>query len=246
MAATRIRYSPELQDAIIEQAHPRQCLATRSPRLRPMAVGRPISTPDTRFEAHGGLFRAYDSAVREAVSGLADRFIEVLVSPAWAASEEGAEVSEDRSTLGLRVLPVRFADPLELKRFLCHELGHVIDILDATFGYGAGVREGLAVTQALRRRFSLFWDCSIDGRIARTGRAPLHTRKEYEAECVRLFPGLPGDVPESAVGRLWEGERPPYCSLVHMAADLATHPDALSSISRPIGVARQASPVVGE
>lgn len=197
MAATRIRYSQELQEAVAQHG--------------------PLST--------------YDAAVREAVAVLAGRFAEVRLSPAWAAPDEGAAVGEDGATLHLTVLPLRFVNPLGLTRFLRHELGHVADILDGAFGYG-NVPEDLAATPTLRRRFKLLWACCVDGRTARLGGSPLHTLEEYEVEFLRQFPGLTDRAAKVAVG-LWDGERPCYCCLMQMAADLAARPAASLSVAGP-------------
>lgn len=196
MAATRIRYSQELQETV-------------APREG---------------------FGAYDAAVRGAIAVLAGRFAEVLVTPAWTASEEGAEVTEDGTALRLTILPVRFADPLRLTRSLRHELGHVADILDETFAHGAAP-DGLVVTHTLRRRLKLLWACSIDGRTANLGASPLHQKQEYEAEFARLFSGISSDTVRAAVAQLWDGERPQYCCLMRMAADLVTYPDAALAMS---------------
>jgi hypothetical protein len=173
----------------------------------------------------GGL-GAVDAAVVEAVSLLADRFAEVRLSPAWTAVEEGAEVSADGATLALTVLPGRFADPTRLTQFLRHELGHVADILDGAFGYG-DTPEDLAITPALRRGCKLLWACSVDGRTVQFGGMPLHSSEEYEAEFMRRFPGLPRDIAGAAVKRLWHEERPCYCRLMRMAADLSVQPAAV-------------------
>ncbi|HLY24227.1 MAG TPA: hypothetical protein VKT83_17310 [bacterium] len=198
MAATRIRYSQELQEAV----------------------------------ARHGLLSRYDAAVREAVAVLAGRFTEVRLSPAWAAPDEGAAVGEDGATLHLTVLPLRFANPFGLTRFLRHELGHVADILDGAFGYG-NVPEDLAATPTLRRRFKLLWACCVDGRTARLGGSPLHTPAEYEVEFLRQFPGLTDGAARVAVGGLWDRERPCYWCLMRMAADLAAQPVASLSVAGP-------------
>jgi len=197
-----INYSPELQEAVHE---------TQNEAFRTSEAGR--------FHE-----MAHAAAVREAVAVLGDQFAEVLVFPAYTASEEQAEVNADRSRLILRILPERFADYFGLQRFLRHQLGRLSDILDRTFGYNVGVPEGLVVTRELQRRFCLLWNCSIDGRIARTGGSPMHLREEYGAVFSRLFPGLPGKAIEAAIGQLWEAERPSFCHLMHMAADLAAVP----------------------
>ncbi|MHB8731232.1 MAG: hypothetical protein ACYDAB_05520 [bacterium] len=182
--------------------------------------------------AQHGPLSTYDDAVREAVAVLAGRFAEVRLSPAWAAPDEGAAVGEDHATLHLTVLPLRFANPRGLTRFLRHELGHVADILDSAFGYG-NVPEDLAATPTLRRRFKLLWACCVDGRTARLGGSPLHTLEEYEVEFLRQFPGLTDGAAGVAVRRLWDGQRPCYHCLMRMAADLAAQPAASLSVAGP-------------
>jgi len=197
-----INYSPELQEAVQEAQRERFLTSDVGP--------------------FGEM--AHAAAVREAVAVFGDQFDEVLVFPAYTASEEQAEVNKDRSRLILRILPERFADHFGLQRFLRHQLGRLSDILDLTFGYNEGVPDGLVVTRELQRRFCLLWNCSIDGRIARAGGSPMHVREEYGAVFGRLFPGLPGKAIETAIGQLWETERPSFCHLMHMAADLAAIP----------------------
>ncbi len=167
------------------------------------------------------------AAVLDAVAVLDGRFGEVRLSPASAAVEEGAEVGADGTTLGLIVLPGRFADPNRLTQFLRHELGHLADILDHTFGYGDTL-DGLMMTPALRRGCKLLWACSVDGRTAQRGGMPLHSSEEYEAEFARRFPGLRPAAVREAVKELWHEERPCYGCLMQMAADFSVQPASVA------------------
>lgn len=50
-------------------------------------------------------------------------------------SEEGSFLRGDKSSIGIKILPERFLEISDLKRFLRHELMHLHDMLDEEFGY---------------------------------------------------------------------------------------------------------------
>lgn len=190
---------------------------------------------DVVAQRHPGTVHA---AVLDAVAVLDGRFGEVRLSPASAAAEEGAEVSADGTTLGLTVLPRRFADPNRLTQFLRHELGHLADILDQTFGYGA-TPDGLAITPALRRGCKLLWACSVDGRTAQRGGVPLHSSEEYVAEFARRFPNLRPAAVRDVVKGLWHEERQCYACLMRMAADFSAEPAPAPAAAGPLAPERR-------
>lgn len=225
---SRIRYTVGLQEAVVERLlRGRREAGDHAPyeRYRKAADRLYIQhvDPESRLVAFRVLYaRLFEElgcakAIEEVAAGLAGRIADVLVSRAWTPSEEGAELSADKRTLGLRLLPVRFTSPVDLERFLCHEMERITDMLDESFGYGAGLGEGAVRRRSMAERFGFLWDCSIDGRTARAGRAPWRTPEEYEETCRRLFPVL-APVAAAVVGRLWDGERPDYPMLVQMTA----------------------------
>jgi hypothetical protein len=249
----RIRYTGNLQEAVVDRLLRQRLEAgDRSTYERYRQAADRIyilhERPETRLEAfrvlHARLFEEMGSGalVADAVERFTGRIGEVFVSRAWTRAEEGAELSADRRTLGLRVLPNRFASPSDLGCLLDHECERVADILDETFGYGTGLPDGPAgATRALGERFGFLWDCSLDGRTARAGGTPLRTREERQEECARLFFRLSPDAAEAVVRRLWEGERPAYAALVQMAANPAAlaawagiAPDADGASSDPL------------
>lgn len=230
-AGPRIRYTVGLQEAVVERLLRGQLEAgdrSAYERYRRAADWIYIQHvhPEARREAfrilYARFFEELDCGrpVAEAVRAFTSLIADVLVSRAWTRAEEGAELSQDRRTLGLRILPARFASALELERFLHHERGHVADMLDEAFGYGSGLPEGPAgATRPMGERFGFLWDCSIDGRTARAGGVPWRTRDEYQKRCGRFFPSLSPAATEVVVNGLWEGERPAYPSLIRMAED---------------------------
>lgn len=230
--ALRIRYAPDLLEAVVEHLFRRREAEDRPAYERYRRAADRIyalhEQPDARRAAFHALHtRLFEESgcgepVAVAAAGFAGRIEEVLVTRAWSRSEEGAELSDDGRMLGLRLLPAWFGSLPDLRRFLRHECGHVADMLDETFGYGsrlAGVSGGMPRLHG--DRFGFLWDCSVDGRTERAGGTPLRTREGLEEEGVRLFPTFPREVVAAVVRRLWEGERPPYALLVRLAVDPA-------------------------
>lgn len=230
--APRVRYTVGLQEAVVDlllrrrvetgDAQTYEEYRRAADRIYVQHV-----QPEARVQAfrllYARLFETLECGqpVNETVSGLHGRVDEVLVSRAWSRAEEGAELSRDRRTVGVRLRPARFGDPADLTRFLRHECGHITDMLDETFGYGDGLPETAGSVRLAGEHFGFLWDCSIDGRTARTGREPLRTRAEYEEACSRVFAGITVEAARVAVGRLWEGERPTYTMLLRAASDRA-------------------------
>ncbi|MBI3974856.1 MAG: hypothetical protein HY334_00515, partial [Armatimonadetes bacterium] len=245
--ALRIRYDPDLLESAVEHVlrQRREAgdrAADESYRRAADRIYALYDQPEARRAAFGALHaRLFEEmgcgkSVAEAAGGVAGRMAEVLVTRAWTRPEEGIELGSDGRTLGVRILPARFASPAELPRFLRHEFGHVADMVDEAFGYGSGVGEVVGRMSRLRGdRFGLLWDCTIDGRAARAGEFPLHAPQELEAECARLYPALPPGAPSAVVRRLWEGERPTYATLVRWATDPAALAAWVGSAAEPEG-----------
>lgn len=226
----RVRCSAGLQEAVVEHLLRQQHAGDEAgyERYRKAADRIYIQYADaeSRLLAFRRLYARFFEElgcmriIAAMLAPLTGRIPEVLMARAWSPSEEGAELGRDGRTLGLRILPTRFSSPSELERVLRHELGHVADMLDPTFEYGAGLVEGTApARRTLGDRFGLLWDCTVDGRTARSGAVPWRTRAEYEEACVRMFHRLPAESVKAVVGRLWEGERLDYPALVRFAAD---------------------------
>jgi hypothetical protein len=73
----------------------------------------------------------------------------------------------------LRLRPRTLFDPQTLRALLRHELMHVADMLDPTFGYQRSLPrsdDGPSGDNLVRDRYRVLWDVTIDGRLARAGR----------------------------------------------------------------------------
>lgn len=229
-AALRLRYTAGLQEAVVDlllrrRAGDGDAQIYEGYRRTADRIYVQHIQPEARLQAFRLLYaRLFETLgcgqpVLEAVGALSGRVDEIVVSRGWSRAEEGADLSRDRRTVGIRLRPVRFENPAELARFLRHECGHIVDTLDETFGYGEGLPETMGALRPLGEHFRFLWDCSIDGRAVRAGKVPLYTRAEYEEACGRMFAWMPAEAARVIVGRLWEGERPTYQMLLHLASD---------------------------
>lgn len=251
---TPIRYADDLQEAVVLREIDRRAAAndrTAADAYRAAADRIYVRCEDA--ESRRAAFRALHArvfdemacgrAIVEVLERLDLRFEAVFVTRAWSSSDEGASVGIDGKTLGIRLMVDRFASP-DFRRFLEHELGHVIDMLDPAFGYGVTEVPGLlAARRQTEERFGLLWDCVVDGRTARAGGAPLVSQAERCAEFARLFPELPPDAAPAVVGLLWNGVRPTYAALTAFVRD----PQALArwgGLSQVVGAAAPSAPAV--
>jgi hypothetical protein len=224
-----VRYAPDLQEAAVLRA-----LERRKKGGNPAVADDYRKAADRIYAQHDdaesrrGAFQAlharlfgeleYSRPIDEALKHSNLRFDAVFVTRAWSPPEEGAALSVDGKTLGMRIMVDRFGSP-DLPRLLRHELGHVIDMLDPAFGYGLGRAVSTPGAHRIEDRFSLLWDCVVDGRTAAAGGQPLATRSERYAEFRRLFPEFTPDAAEIVVGSLWGGARPTYHELISLARD---------------------------
>ena len=89
--------------------------------------------------------------------------------------EEGAAPSAGEKRLVLRLGASRLLDRDDLLRFLHHELEHVADMLDPSFGYRPELPEvdgGPIRLRIIVERYRVLWGTSIDGRLCQRGQAP--------------------------------------------------------------------------
>ena len=124
----------------------------------------------------------HDRAIPEAALGLfrdwgMARLCEEALAPAAAVGQglvvrshrpgdEGADllVGDERSVI-LRLAPPRFLEPDALRRFLRHEMQHVVDMLDPGFGYRPELKasgDTHAERELVRGRYRVLWDVAID------------------------------------------------------------------------------------
>jgi hypothetical protein len=140
------------------------------------------------------------------------------------ANEEGAELfvnlGKGRNAI-VALKTERFRDVPSLRQFLHHELTHVRDMVSPSFGYSPDLRlTGSAAAQErlVRERYRILWDVTIDGRLAKAGKAPdLRARRFSEFSQAYSFwtDQKRGEVFE----QLWRADEPRHDELLHLASD---------------------------
>ncbi len=226
-----IEWDPRfLEEAVLRFAETRQVLGFRGPRNRLYETQDPEQREAAFREFHSDWFERLDlgrgiwQAVQEQpliptrtracivvqARGSRDEGADLFVSPGG----EGTGDTEGR-TVAIRLDPHRLLDKECLLAFLRHELFHIADMLDPTFGYEPRLPKGdlgPAHERLLQDRYRVLWDIYIDGRQVHRNWAPSSVRERRLHEFTKTFPML-ADRVEEAFSRFFGG-----CSLTH--ADL--------------------------
>lgn len=185
-----------------------------------------VSDPDERndafFKLHLEWFRewALDKQLTGPVHELS--LLETLDLLAFRSArskrEEGAELyvndaGKKHGVVALR--PLRFRDAKDLNCFLRHELWHICDMVDPTFGYAPGIRGQLSPAQQrlARERYRVLWDVTIDGRITKSRNAGQATKEERRAEFDAAFPFWSSDKRDALFISLWTEAHPTHAML---------------------------------
>jgi hypothetical protein len=219
------------------------CARGRRPGAPPLLVRRfhaererlySILDPDERnaafFTLHLAWFREWGverflQDVVHAFPLLADSLQALAFRKARSKSEEGAElyVNPDGQRHGLLALrPEQFERSEPLMRFLHHELQHLTDMVDPSFGYSPDLSlSGQTVSQQrlVRQRYRLLWDVTIDSRLTRSGRATTGTRQQRWVEFDSAFSFLAEPNRAETFDALWSGANPRHAGLLALASD---------------------------
>ena len=125
-----------------------------------------------------------------------------LVARAQRPREEGAELYvapekeiEEKERRSVRILlrPQSLLDPEASLAFLRHELFHIADMLDPSFGYQPSLppsEVGPTHDRLIIERYRALWDTAIDARMMRRGWLPEGVRTERLDDFRRAFPAL--------------------------------------------------------
>jgi len=131
-----------------------------------------------RWFSHFALHRIVEQIVSQR-EDIADRVAQGRVLRALTRAEEGADLLDAASSalggdwrpmLVVRLRPATLVEPDALGTFLLHELMHVGDMVDPSFGYQRSLPasdDGPSGDNILRDRYRVLWDVTIDGRLVR-------------------------------------------------------------------------------
>lgn len=122
--------------------------------------------------------------------------------------------------VGIKLIPRRFYDPA-LTRYCRHELTHVSDLLDQTFGYDPDTKVGQNPGEEtlVLQRYRVLWCLNIDSRLQRAGKESMLGKddrfKEFRSWYRKISPAQLKSVFEG----LWQTESLTHSELVEMATD---------------------------
>ena len=173
------------------------------------------------------------------------------VFPARSRSEEGADLhrwraakpgeSGPETTILIRVTPTRLLEPSSLLSWLRHELLHVADMLEPTFGYEPrwpANDAGPVAINLLRERYRVLWDTWIDGRLSRRGWLPVGGREKRLEEFLAIFSAL-GPEAQQKFDEIFQSDFQTHALLTA----LALHPGVPTDPARPSGRRPQPCPL---
>lgn len=153
----------------------------------------------------------------------AELFVKRHSSSGWWPAPDGSEAGPAVVRTGvLALLPDRFIQDDRLAGFLRHELTHLQDMVDPAFGYAPELRvpgHNPAQQRLARERYRLLWDITIDGRLARAGRATHGTRERHESAFHRAYAFWPDAKRHQVFEELWAASVPRHERLEALATD---------------------------
>jgi len=242
-----VRYDPGLFEEAVFLAVGRHAEAKRFHKERSPLYG--ITSAEEREHAFQNFHRAWffrlglSEQIEKALAEqplLSSSVQSCLVARAPGKGEEGAELfvnsdqrlnEKERRTISIFLRPESFLDPLALLALLRHELLHIADMLDPSFGYepvlpGAGA--GPTHDRLQKERYRVLWDAIIDGRMVRRGWAPESLRAERLSEFGRVFPMF-GEESKNLFSRFFDREAHTHAELVAFVLDPKSFDEVLRS-----------------
>lgn len=236
MKETRLEFDPRLVE---EAVHLLALAAPDRWRTYRRLVDPLYEHPDREAAMNGALldlFRRWGPAVwcEEAFSPIAG-VESALVARSKRPGDEGADlfVGEHRTVI-MRLAAERFLDQASLEICLRHELCHVLDMLDPSFGFerDLGVHgRTRAETELVRGRYRVLWNLAID-----QVETPPVSQEARQRQMDRAFAALDPNQRASLAERF----RDP---------GLRTHTNLVAAAREPwafLGEPRRAGPVPGQ
>ena len=178
-----------------------------------------------------GVRRAIDTVVNEMLAAV-ESVEEARVLRALTRREEGADLvdrvvaggSGQKPVIVIRLRPMTALNDGATLALLRRELMHVGDMLDPAFGYARSLPapDGPLTETALRDRYRVLWDTTIDGRLARKGRLAEGSARARWDEFAATFPMLEGQM-RTAFDAWFDRDRPTHAEIVAFARTPTLH-----------------------
>ncbi len=147
---------------------------------------------------------------------------EVHVRSATTKQNEGSNLVDDGKKVLIRLYSDQFIEGKRICKVLRHELMHVSDMMDKSFGYGAELLDCPPMEERIiRDRYRLFWDIYIGGRLEKDGRETIATREDRKKEFDSFFGKIPEKTRDLIFEKIWEGKEPlTHDKMIEMSKDI--------------------------
>jgi predicted Zn-ribbon and HTH transcriptional regulator len=216
-----IKYDPQLVDDIVykgladreakgdydlymEYHKKRDAIYELEPEMRPKKF-RELDSEFFKLLGYDG----YVSGVFGEFPNIKEIVEEVHVRRATTRQNEGSNVVDEGRKLIIRLYPELFLTGEEISKVMRHELMHVSDIMDKSFGYQVEDFDPSPMEdRIIRDRYRLFWDIYVDGRLEKMDKETLDSRESKKREFDAFFKKIPDDTREQIFNRLWGADEP--------------------------------------
>lgn len=134
---------------------------------------------------------------------------------------KGPSEEPQQKRIVVRLLSDRFQEIAYLKRLLRHELMHVSDMLNDSFGYrderlGCNPMEESIV----KERYGVFWDIFVDSRLIKESKETVSDREGRYLEFESLYKKIPSEVKMAVFDVLWQDSHLTHDRILELAKDV--------------------------
>lgn len=135
---------------------------------------------------------------------------------------KGPNSEELRKRVTIKLLPERFQDVVYLKKLVRHELTHIADMVDESFGYRDERLGGNPMEESIiRERYSTFWDIFVDSRLIRGGKETVSDKESRYQEFESLYKKIPAEVKVAIFDILWQDEHLTHDRILELSKDVS-------------------------
>ncbi len=167
----------------------------------------------------------YDGFLNEILDefpNLKGKVEEVHVRRATTRQNEGSNVVDRGRKVLIRLYPELFIEGKAILKGIRHELMHVSDMMDESFGYKVEEFNCSPMEERMiNDRYRLFWDISVDGRLVKDGRETISDKDERRREFESFYIKIPKEARDIIFDKIWCGEVAiTHDKMVEMAKDV--------------------------
>ncbi len=233
----RIEYDPKLAEAVVMlEISRRETEGDLSLQKEYHSVGDtfydlPVEEREEEFEKlHNSLFLklGYEGVIKDALKefpSLEEKVDYINISKSDFGEEanlmkKGLDDTSALHRIRIKIRPEMFLDHPQLRKVLRHELMHIMDILDDTYGYETKIDAANPTEETfIRDKYRIIWDIYIDSRLAKEGKETVIDKDKKFLEFSSLYQKFPYSQRVAVFEGLWATERMTHREILDMARD---------------------------